>query len=157
MEEALGRVFEVVGDVFGGLARGVERSITGMFGSSNARYLRKLQPTVEAINALEPTYQAMTDAELKEQTGRFRKRLSAGQPLEDLLIEAFAVCREVGRRLSKGREHELRVAIRCGVEVAFDQRVDVPVAPFFARQLELRLEHEPDDFVECEGCPSSRW
>src|SRR5208283_5069143 len=56
------------------------------------------QPTVAAINALEPTYQAMTDEELKEQTPKFQKRLAGGETLDDLLVEAFAVCREAGRR-----------------------------------------------------------
>ena len=51
--------------VFGGLARGIERGITSLFGSSNARYLKKLHPTIDAITALEPKYQAMTDAELQ--------------------------------------------------------------------------------------------
>ena len=53
---------------------------------------------VAAINALEPKYQAMTDAELREQTVKFRKRLAGGETLDDLLVEAFAVCREAGRR-----------------------------------------------------------
>ena len=109
MQELLSRVGEVVGDLFGGLARGLERSITGMFGSSNARFLRKLRPTVEAINVLEPTYQAMTDAELKEQTAKFRKRLGAGETLDDLLIEAFAVCREAGRRVLGMRHYDVQL------------------------------------------------
>src|SRR5262249_24487366 len=62
------------------------------------RYVRKLQPMVAAIGALEPKYQAMTDAELKEQTPAFRKRLAGGESLDDILIEAFAVRREAGRR-----------------------------------------------------------
>jgi preprotein translocase subunit SecA len=98
MEEILSRVGELTGDFFGGIARGIERTVTGVFGSSNARYLKKLQPIVGAIGELEPKYQAMTDDELKEQTARFRKRLADGQTLDDLLVEAFAVCREAGRR-----------------------------------------------------------
>ncbi len=73
--------------------------ITSLFGSSNARYIKKLQPTVDSINALESKYQAMTDDELREQTAKFRKRLAAGETLDDLLVEAFAVCREAGRRV----------------------------------------------------------
>ena len=92
--EILERIWEMIGLVFGGLLKGVERGVTSLFGSSNARYLRRLQPTVEAINSLEPKYQAMTDAELREQTAKFRERLAAGETLDDLLIEAFAVCRE---------------------------------------------------------------
>jgi preprotein translocase subunit SecA len=109
MEELLGRIFEVLGDFFGGFSRLIERSITGIFGSSNARFLRKLQPTVNAVTALEPTYQAMTDAELREQTAKFRKRLMAGETLDDLLIEAFAVCREAGRRVLGMRHFDVQL------------------------------------------------
>jgi preprotein translocase subunit SecA len=98
MEEILSQIWDVLGTIFGGLGRGIERSLTGLFGSSNARYMKKLQPTVAAINALEPRYQELTDAELKEQTAKFRKRLAAGETVDDILVEAFAVCREAGRR-----------------------------------------------------------
>ena len=107
--EVLERIWEILSDVFGGLARGLERGVTSLFGSSNARYLRKLQPQVDAISALEPKYQEMTDAELKEQTDKFRKRLAAGETLEDLLIEAFAVCREAGRRVLGMRHYDVQM------------------------------------------------
>jgi len=109
MEEFLTRVWDVLGYVFGGVSRVIERSVTGVFGSSNARYLKKLQPQIGAINALEPKYQEMTDAELKEQTVKFRKRLAAGETLEDLLIEAFAVCREAGRRFLGMRHFDVQL------------------------------------------------
>ena len=109
MEEFLTRVWDVLGYVFGGVGRVIERSVTGVFGSSNARYLRKLQPQVDAISALEPKYQEMTDAELKDQTTKFRKRLAAGETIEDLLIEAFAVCREAGRRFLGMRHFDVQL------------------------------------------------
>jgi len=109
MEEFLARAWDVLGYVFGGVARVIERSMTGVFGSSNARYLKKLQPQVDAVNALEPKYQEMTDAELKEQTAKFRKRLAAGETLDDLLIEAFAVCREAGRRFLGMRHFDVQL------------------------------------------------
>ena len=71
--------------------------------------MKKLQPTVDAINALEPKYQAMTDAELREQTAKFRKRLAAGETLDDLLVEAFAVCREAGRRFLGMRHYDVQL------------------------------------------------
>src|SRR5271169_3523739 len=109
MEEILSQIWDGLGDLFGGLGRFVERSLTGLFGSSNARYIRKLQPTVAAIGALEPKYQAMTDAELKEQTAKFRKRLAGGETLDDLLVEAFAVCREAGRRHLGLRHYDVQL------------------------------------------------
>jgi preprotein translocase subunit SecA len=109
MEEFLAWVWDILGYVFGGVARVIERSVTGVFGSSNARYLKKLQPQVQAIGALEPKYQEMTDAELREQTAKFRKRLAAGETLDDLLIEAFAVCREAGRRYLGMRHFDVQL------------------------------------------------
>ena len=109
MEEILSQIWEGLGDLFGGIGRFVERSLTGLFGSSNARFVRKLQPMVAAIGALEPKYQAMTDAELKEQTPVFRKRLASGETLDDILIEAFAVCREAGRRHLGLRHYDVQL------------------------------------------------
>ena len=110
MEELFSQISDVLGGFFGGIGRAVERSITSLFGSSNARYLKKLQPTVYAISALEPKYQEMTDAELREQTVKFRKRLAGGETLNDLLIEAFAVCREAGRRVLGMRHFDVQLA-----------------------------------------------
>ena len=107
--EILEQIWEIIGTLFGGLARGVERALTSVFGSSNARYLKKLQPKVEAINARESHYQGMTDSELREQTDVFRKRLAAGETLDDLLVEAFAVCREAGRRVLGMRHFDVQL------------------------------------------------
>ena len=51
--EVLERIFEIVTSIFSGLGRMVERSVTSLFGSANARYIKRLQPKVDAINALE--------------------------------------------------------------------------------------------------------
>ncbi|MHB1036074.1 MAG: preprotein translocase subunit SecA [Pirellulales bacterium] len=107
--EVLERIWEVLGAIFGGLAGGLERGITSLFGSSNARYLKKLQPRVNAINALEPKYQAMSEAELRQQTDLFRQRLAEGATLDDLLVEAFAVCREGGRRFLGMRHFDVQL------------------------------------------------
>ncbi len=109
MEELLSRIWDGLGFFFGGFARALEHGITSLFGSSNARFLKKLQPTVDAITALEPKYQALTDAELREQTVKFRKRLAAGETLDDLLVEAFAVCREAGRRVLAMRHYDVQL------------------------------------------------
>jgi preprotein translocase subunit SecA len=107
--EVLEQIWEVIGNLFGGLGRMVERSITSLFGSSNARHVKKLQPKVAAINALEPKYQAMTDAELTQQTELFRQRLRQGETLDDILEEAFAVCREAGRRFLGMRHYDVQL------------------------------------------------
>jgi preprotein translocase subunit SecA len=107
--ELLERAWDGVGNFFGGLMHGFERGVTAMFGSSNARYVRRLQARVDAITALEPRFQAMSDAELREQTAEFRRRLKAGETLEDILIEAFAVCREGGRRFLSMRHFDVQL------------------------------------------------
>jgi preprotein translocase subunit SecA len=109
MEEILSQIWDALGVVFGGAGKAVERSLTSLFGSSNARYLKKLHPIVAAVNALEPKYQVLTDAELKEQTSKFRKRLVGGETLDDLLVEAFAVCREAGRRFLGMRHFDVQL------------------------------------------------
>ena len=108
-EEVFSRIGEVAGLVFGGMGRKIERVVTSVFGSANARFHKKLQPTIEAINALEPKYQQLTDEELREMTVKFRKRLAAGETLDDLLIEAFAVCREAGRRVLGMRHYDVQM------------------------------------------------
>ena len=96
--QQLERLWDGFSNVAAGAGSRLERFITGLFGSSNARYLRRLEPRIEAINSLEPKYQAMSDAELRGQTVDFRRRLAGGETLDDILVEAFAVCREGGRR-----------------------------------------------------------
>ena len=107
--EVLERIWELLGEIMGGFARAIERSLTSLFGSSNARYVKRLQPKVAAISALEPKYQAMSDAELREQTALFRQRLAAGETLDDILVEAFAVCREGGRRFLGMRHYDVQM------------------------------------------------
>ena len=107
--QVLERIWEIIGLVFGGLGRSFERSLTSLFGSSNARLIKRLQPRVDAINALESKYQAMCDADLAAQTVEFRRRLAAGETLDDLLVEAFAICREAGRRWLNMRHYDVQM------------------------------------------------
>ncbi|MEX2092125.1 MAG: hypothetical protein WD971_05580, partial [Pirellulales bacterium] len=95
--EILERIWEIVTAIGNAVLGRFERGITSLFGSANARYVRRQSPRVEAINSLEAKYQTMSDAELKAQTAEFRRRLAAGETLDDLLVEAFAVSREAGR------------------------------------------------------------
>lgn len=70
-----------------------------VFGTRNARLLKKLRKTVNQINALEPEYEALSDEELKAKTQAFQARIAEGQSLEDLKVEAFAVVREASKRV----------------------------------------------------------
>ncbi len=75
-----------------------------LFGSANDRKVKPLWSTVSKINALEPRFQAMSDAELAAMTPAFRERLEKGESLDDLLPEAFAVVREAAKR-TLGQRH----------------------------------------------------
>jgi preprotein translocase subunit SecA len=80
-----------------------------IFGTKNARVIKGMRPLVERINQLEPDLQSKSDAELLAKTGEFRRRLDQGQPLDDLLPEAFAVCREAGRRVLGMRHFDVQL------------------------------------------------
>ncbi len=76
----------------------IGKVIKGIFGSKNERELRRMAPLVEAINQLEPQFQALSDAQLQSKTTEFKERLSQGETLDDLLPEAFAAVREASVR-----------------------------------------------------------
>jgi preprotein translocase subunit SecA len=105
----LEKIWEILSTIFGGMLGAFERGITSVFGSSNARYVKRLQTKVDAINALESKYEAFSDTELKDQTELFRQRLTAGESLDDILIEAFAVCREAGKRFLGMRHYDVQM------------------------------------------------
>jgi len=72
--------------------------LTKVIGSKNERELNKIKPVVEKINAFEPQMQAMSDEQLKAQTGLFKERLNNGESIDDILPEAFATVREASVR-----------------------------------------------------------
>jgi preprotein translocase subunit SecA len=80
-----------------------------LFGTSNERAIRRMQPMVVRINQLEPELTKLSDAELAAKTPEFKERLDNGATLDDLLIEAFAVCREAGRRALKMRHYDVQL------------------------------------------------
>src|SRR5215831_8239054 len=80
-----------------------------IFGTKNARELKKMLPLAARINQLEAGLQAKTDAELSAMTPEFRRRLDNGAPLEDLLPEAFALVREAGRRTLNMRHFDVQL------------------------------------------------
>ena len=75
-----------------------------LFGSANDRFLKTQDKKVAAINALEPELEALSDEQLKAKTDEFRGRIDAGETLDDLLVEAFAVVREAAKR-TLGQRH----------------------------------------------------
>ncbi|MCY0388933.1 preprotein translocase subunit SecA [Robbsia sp. Bb-Pol-6] len=80
-----------------------------VFGSRNQRLVKQYRKTVVAINALEPAIEKLSDAELQAKTVEFRQRIAGGETLDQLLPEAFAVCREASRRVLKMRHFDVQL------------------------------------------------
>ena len=80
-----------------------------IFGTKNERDLKRLQPLAAAISALEPRIQKLSDNELRAKTAEFKEKLSQGATLDDILIESFAVVREVARRTVRMRHFDVQL------------------------------------------------
>ncbi len=107
--DLLERVWEGTGWFFGSALQTIERSVTGLFGSSNARQIKRFESIVQKINALEDGLKNLSDEQLRAKTEEFKQRLRDGQKLDDLLVEAFAVCREGGRRFLNMRHYDVQL------------------------------------------------
>jgi preprotein translocase subunit SecA len=88
--------------MFGALAK-------SMFGSSNDRYVNSIRKLVAQVEALEPQIQDLTDEELAGQTDKFRRQLSEGKTLDDILPEAFATVREASVRVLGMRHFDVQM------------------------------------------------
>jgi preprotein translocase subunit SecA len=80
-----------------------------VIGTQNERELKRLRPRVAEINALEASIQPLSDEQLRGKTAEFRQRVANGEPLDDLLPEAFAVVRESGRRVLNMRHFDVQL------------------------------------------------
>ena len=94
--------------------RGAERVFTmglftKLFGTRSEREVKKLEPQVEAVMALEAPYKKLTDQELRAKTQEFKDRYASGETLDALLPEAFAVCREAADRVLGMRPYRVQV------------------------------------------------
>jgi preprotein translocase subunit SecA len=117
-------ILEKVGDTLTSLSEGFVTFLTRLLGSSNENYVRKLGYVrskdrqsynvtpgsfLAQVNDLEPQMQALSDADLKALTPRFRDRLAKGETLDDLMPEAFAACREAGKRFKNMRHFDVQI------------------------------------------------
>ncbi len=87
----------------------LDATLAKIFGTRNEREVKRLRPIVAAINDLEPGLQQLSDTELAQKTIEFKQRIANGEPLDDLLIESFAVCREAGRRVLNMRHFDVQL------------------------------------------------
>jgi preprotein translocase subunit SecA len=83
--------------------------LTQIFGSRNQRLIKQYQKTVREINALEPAMEKLSDAELQAKTPEFKDRIAKGAKPDELMPEAFAVCREASRRVLKMRHFDVQL------------------------------------------------
>ncbi len=83
--------------------------IKKLFGTSHERTVRRMQPKVAKIGQLEAELAKLSDAKLKAKTPEFKERIANGAKTDDLLIEAFAVCREASKRILKMRHYDVQL------------------------------------------------
>ena len=83
--------------------------VTSIFGTYSDRQVKKIMPLLKRVNALADKYKAMSDDEMRSQTDLFRKRLAAGETLDDILPEAFACVREAGDRILGKRPFDVQI------------------------------------------------
>jgi preprotein translocase subunit SecA len=87
----------------------IESTLAKVFGTKHDREIKRIQPIVAAINELEPQLQKLSDQELAAKTVDFKQRVASGASLDDILIEAFAVCRESARRVLNMRHFDVQL------------------------------------------------
>lgn len=87
----------------------ITKLLTKVIGSRNDRTLRRLRKIVKEINNYEPTFEALSDEELKAKTVEFRQRLDQGETLDKLLPEAFATVREASKRVYGMRHFDVQL------------------------------------------------
>ena len=87
----------------------VDAILAKIFGTKHEREIKAMRPMVAAMNELEPELQKLSDEELAHKTVEFKQRIENGATLDDLMVEAFAVCREGGRRILGMRHYDVQL------------------------------------------------
>jgi preprotein translocase subunit SecA len=87
----------------------IDAALAKIFGTKTKREIKAMQPIIAAINDLEPGIRALSDIDLAAKTIEFKEKLAQGAPLDDLLIESFAVVREAGRRYLNMRHFDVQL------------------------------------------------
>lgn len=87
--------------------------LTKIIGTYSDRQIKKIMPMLKKINELAPMYHAMNDSELSSMTGKLKERLAAGETLDDILCDAYAVAREAADRVLGKRPFDVQVL--CGI------------------------------------------
>jgi preprotein translocase subunit SecA len=87
----------------------IDKVISKVFGTANEREIKTMRPLIASINGHEPAMQQLSDADLSAKTVEFKQRIANGETLDDILPEAFAVCREASRRVLNMRHFDVQL------------------------------------------------
>jgi preprotein translocase subunit SecA len=87
----------------------LDATLAKVFGTKHDREIKRIRPIAAAINDLEPQLKVLSDSELAAKTVDFKQRVANGAPLDDILVEAFAVCREAARRVLNMRHFDVQL------------------------------------------------
>lgn len=87
----------------------ITQLLTSIFGTKHQREMKVIQPVIDKINQLEPSIKSLSDDQLKNKTQEFKDRYQKGESLDDLLPEAFAVCREASFRVLGMRHYDVQL------------------------------------------------
>jgi preprotein translocase subunit SecA len=87
----------------------VVKLLEKVFGTKHEREMKRLQPIIDQINGFEPQLKSLTDEQLQAKTPEFKQRVANGATLDDILPEAFAVCREAARRVLGMRHYDVQL------------------------------------------------
>ena len=87
----------------------LDNLLAKVFGTKHEREFKRLRPVIEKVNRHGPEIEGLSDEELQGKTGEFKRRFEAGESLDDLLPEAFAVCREASTRVTGMRHFDVQV------------------------------------------------
>ena len=87
----------------------LDNLLAKVFGTKHEREFKRLRPMVEKVNRLGPELERLSNEELQQKTGEFKRRFADGESLDDLLPEAFAVCREASTRVTGMRHFDVQV------------------------------------------------
>jgi preprotein translocase subunit SecA len=101
--------FDSINDSLSGIGQGVGKMLRSVFGSQNARRLKKMQPMVAAVNAQAAWAEGLSEAEMKAQTAAWREEVAAGRKVDELIPQAFALVREAAWRTLHMRHFDVQL------------------------------------------------
>jgi preprotein translocase subunit SecA len=139
----------------------LKRMMNAVFGDPNQKAIAKIQPFVDKINALESTYQSLSDGALREKTAEFKQRLAKGETLDDILPDAFAAVREAARRTIGLRHYDVQmiggIVLHQGKIAEMktgEGKTLVATLPLYLNSLEGKGVHlvTPNDYLSKVGC-----